>query len=85
MKIPHDRVTVKVGPPEAKRFANRMFAKNIDGKQGISKALYFRSVGRGCRAFVFWILDLGFWICDIWIESVESSNTGNGGSATIRF
>jgi hypothetical protein len=35
VRIPHDRVTVKVGPPAAKRFANLMFAKNIDGKQGI--------------------------------------------------
>ena len=58
MKIPHDRVTVKVGPPAVKRFANRMFAKNIDGRQGIFKALYFRSVGREYRAFL--IAECGF-------------------------
>jgi hypothetical protein len=41
VKIPHDRVTVKVGPPAAKRFANRMFAKDIDGKHGIFKPCIF--------------------------------------------
>lgn len=58
MQFPHDRVTVKVGPPAAKRFANRMFAKNIDGKQGIFRSPVFSFLfGRECRAFVFWILD----------------------------